>query len=139
MIYIEKMSVSKPFMYIWLKKVEGVDLEHHCAKCLVGSYNPSVNKDTKELSELPLDNGIWYLCGVSNPYNWYKHFHLAFEHKEGSTIEYSVNGISVTIRNAVQLPISTEYIDMGHVYANRTYYYTCRNWQFAHYLNSYKF
>lgn len=139
MLYIEKMSVTKPFMYIWLKNVVGVDLEQHCAKCLVGSYHPGVNKDTRQLTELHLDNGIWYLCGVSKPYNWNNNVHLAFEHKEGSTVEFSLNGITATIKNAVQLPISTEYVDNGHLHSSKREYYTCRNWQFAHYLISNKF
>lgn len=139
MIYIENFNVSKPFMYIWLKNVVAVNLNYHCAKSLVGNYSVDVNKNTKSISNLPLENGVWYLCGVSMPYNWNNNFHLAFEYKEGSSIEYSNNGISVTIRNAVSLPISSEYIDESDINANRQEYYTCRNWQFAHYLNSNKF
>lgn len=125
-------------MYIWLKNVQGINLRNHCAKCLVGHYSKDVNKYTKHIKDLHLHDGVWYLCGVSIPYNWNNNFHLAFEYCKGSSIEYSNNGISVLIRNAKRLPISEKYIDHNDPNSNRKEFYTCRNWQFAHYLKSNK-
>ena len=78
MIIIKNLKVEKPFMYIWLKNVHNVKLNYHCAKCLIGNYHPKINKKTKSIKDLVLDNDIWYLCGVSLPYNWNNNFHLAF-------------------------------------------------------------
>lgn len=139
MITIENLDVTKPMMYLWLKKVNGVNLKQHCAKCLLGDYNSNINKHTKHLENLNLTNGIWYLCGVSLPYNWNNNFHLAFEYSENSNIEYSNNGVSVIIKNAKRLPISEKYIDVNDPNFNKKEFFTCRNWQFAHYLKSNKF
>ena len=121
-------------MYIWLKTVENIDLSVHCAKCLIGKYDGRINKNTKKSQNLKLKDKIYYLCGVSEPYNWNKNFHLAFKPKEGSNIEYSNNGINVVIEGAEMLPINEKYIDIMDPYSNQKEYRTCRNWQFANYL-----
>lgn len=133
MINIQSIKVSKPFRYLWLKSVVDVDLSQHCAKCLIGKYSKAVNNTSSYFENIQLENGVYYLCGVSIPYNWNNNFHLAFEYKQGSSIHYSNNGIEIIIENAVALPISTEYIDADDPNYNKKAFYTCRNWQFAHY------
>ena len=135
MIYIKTLDVSAPFRYLWLKRVIGVDLSVHCARCLVGKYTDNISPRNPHTTDIQLDDGIYYLCGVSMPYNWAKNFHLAFEYSEGSRIEYANNGISVVIENARALPISESYIDQSDPNAWKKEFRTCRNWQFAHYLN----
>lgn len=136
MITIKNMSVIKPFKYLWLKKVENIDLSVHCAKCLVGEYINAINNRQQSFADIELQDGIYYLCGVAIPYNWDNNFHLAFKYSKGSQITYENNGISVIIHNAIQLPIDEKYIDTTHNKAHLKTYRTCRNWQFAHYLNS---
>ena len=136
MITVKELTVTKPFKYLWLKNVTGIDLSVHCAKCLKGEYNNDISNKIKTLSDLNLENGIYYLCGVSLPYVWHNNFHLAFEYSQGGTIDYCNNGIHIIIENAIALPISTEYIDWGNPKANSKAYNTCRNWQFANYLNT---
>ena len=51
---------------------------------------------------------------MATPYSWENNFHLAWKEKEGSSIEYESNGISIKLKNA-----------------EKPEYYTCRNWQFA--------
>lgn len=138
MIIVKDLTVAKPFMYIWLKRVTGVDLDQHCARCLLGSYHPAINNQIKHIPSLELEDGVWYLCGVSKPYRWKNNFHLAFEYSAGSEISYSSNGISLTIENAKQLPINEEYVNPQNVHCSQKEYYTCRNWQFANYLASNK-
>lgn len=135
MIYIKTLDVNAPFRYLWLKHVTGVDLSVHCARCLVGKYMDNISPRVPHTADIQLDNGVYYLCGVSLPYIWANNFHIAFEYSEGSHIECESNGISVVIENAVALPISEEYIDQSDPNAWRKEYRTCRNWQFAHYLN----
>lgn len=135
MICIKTLDVNAPFRYLWLKRVTGVDLSVHCARCLKGQYMDNINPRNPHTTYIQLANGIYYLCGVSLPYNWAKNFHIAFEYSEGSRIEYAKNGISVVIENAVELPISESYIDQTDPNAWKKEYRTCRNWQFAHYLH----
>lgn len=134
MICIKTLDVNAPFRYLWLKRVAGVDLSVHCARCLKGQYI-NISPRNPHTTDIPLANGIYYLCGVSMPYNWAKNFHIAFEYSEGSRIEYANNGISVVIENAIELPISESYIDQTDQNAWKKEFRTCRNWQFAHYLN----
>ena len=134
MIHVKNLHVTKPFRYLWLKSVVDVDLSQHCARCLIGKYSKAINNKTIQLNDLNLENGVYYLCGVSIPYNWNNNFHLAFMYKEGETIHHSNNGIDIQIENAVALPISTEFIDNTDIHANNKSYATCRNWQFAHYF-----
>lgn len=135
MITIKELTVSKPFRYLWLKNITGIDLTVHCAKCLKGEYISQVNNRITSLNDLSLDNGIYYLCGVSMPYVWDNNYHLAFEYKEGNTIFYSNKGVHIVIENAQLLPISESYIDDTNIKAQYKSYRTCRNWQFAHYLS----
>ncbi len=135
MITIKRMNVTKPFKYLWLKKVEDIDLSVHCAKCLVGQYINAVNTKQKDYEDIELEDGIYYLCGVALPYKWDNNFHLAFKYSEGNSITYENNGISIVIQNAIQLPIDEKYIDITDKHAHLKTYRTCRNWQFAHYLN----
>ena len=136
MITIKTLTVSKPFKYIWLKHITGIDLNQHCAKCLKGEYNKSINNKITTLNDLQLENGIYYLCGVSLPYVWENNFHLAFEYCLGYKINYNNSGISITIENAKALPISENFIDNENINAHKKAYSTCRNWQFANYLKS---
>lgn len=135
---IVKMNVTKPFNYLWLKTVESVDLNVHCAKCLVGSYYSNISNKEGTLENLQLENKIHYLCGVARPWNWNNNFHLAFMPSVGDTVRYSSNGIEIEIEDAIALPISEEFIDYGHSKAHLKSYYTCRNWQFANYLNQHQ-
>lgn len=134
MITIKTLDVTARFRYLWLKHVTGVDLSVHCARCLKGKYMDNISPHNPHTTDIQLNNGVYYLCGVTLPYVWEKNFHLAFEYSEGSRIEYESNGISVVIENAAALPISEEYIDQSDPNAWKKEYRTCRNWQFAHWL-----
>lgn len=134
MIYIKTLDVNAPFRYLWLKRVTGVDLSVHCARCLLGKYMDNISPHAPHTTDIQLDNGVYYLCGVSLPYVWDKNFHVAFEYSEGEVVQTSYNGISVVIENAKALPISESYIDQTDPNAWRKDYRSCRNWQFAHYL-----
>jgi len=136
MITIKQISVSKPFMYLWLKHITGVNLNVHCAKCLIGEYVDAVNNRITTVNDITIDDGIYYLCGVSKPYVWDNNFHLAFEYSQGEVLDYCNNGIHITIENAKSLPISEKFIDVTNAKAKYKSYYTCRNWQFANYLNT---
>ena len=131
MIIIEEIRVTRPMRYFWLKSVEGVNLEQHCAKSLIGSYDKRISSTVKQITDVQLDGQVYYLCGVSKPYIWAHNFHLAFRHKEGATLTYESNGVSVMIKNAERILFSDADIDWSLTKASKKEFNTCRNWQFA--------
>ena len=131
---IKRLQVLSSFSYLWLKHVTGYDISQHCARCLLGEYDERISPQQPLTENLVLTDGIYYLCGVAKPYNWYRNFHLAFMPKTGSVIDYSCNGISVLIQDAVAFEISPRFIDHSDVHAQTKAFYTCRNWQFAYFL-----
>lgn len=132
---INNMQISANFRYLWLKTVKDVDLSQHCAKCLIGEYDSRISPSKSSLHGIELADEVYYLCGVSSPYNWEKNFHLAFMPAAGSSIHYESNGITIDIEGAVQLPISEKYVDVHHPKAHLKAYRTCRNYQFAHWFS----
>lgn len=137
MITIKEIKVTGKFKYLWLKYINGIDLSNHCAKCLLGTYSKKIGNTMNEASDLVLDESdaiVYYLCGVSMPYNWNNNFHLAFKEKVGSSVKVNYNGIEIELENAERILFSMDDINPADPNANKTVYATCRNWQFAHYL-----
>ena len=136
MITIKTLSVTKPFRYLWLKSVEGVNLDVHCAKSLIGQYDKRIGNTVIEVHDVYLTQNVYYLCGVSMPYKWANNFHLAFRHKPGVILKYEDNGISVTIQNAERIEFSENDVDWSLPQAKKREYHTCRNWQFANWYKN---
>lgn len=62
------------FVFLWMKYVRGVNLEHHCTNCLRGPYGKKLSKHNAELASSPrllLDECLpgsyeaLYICGVA--------------------------------------------------------------------------
>lgn len=133
MTTIKQITVEKPFRYLWLKCVEGVNLKEHCAHCLLGTYFAGIDARTKHASNLSLPPApYYYLCGVSIPYCWAKNFHLAFREKTGHALRVKRHGIAIEIENAKEIKFSEADINPDDPHIKLTAYRTCRNWQFAH-------
>lgn len=133
MITIRTLRVSAPFSYLWLKHVTGVNPAVHCARCLLGEYDPRINANLLQLNNITLPEAPYHcLCGVSRPYVWNRNFHLAFREKEGSLLTVQRNGISIGMENAEEVPFSQNDIDPSDPHSMSRPYRTCRNWQFAH-------
>lgn len=133
-VEIEKMKVKGKWFSIWLMYVTGVNLKYHCKPCLRGLSSKKVNKETKKLENVKLDEGeadYYYLCGVVNPFSWGDNFHLAWKEKAEKKIDYESNGISVKINNAERVEFSEDDIDFDLPHSDKLEYYSCRNWQFA--------
>ena len=135
---IKKIKIEKDFKYLWLKYVEGINLNTHCANCLVGNYSKKIKKAKGTYENIFLDEynttKYYYLCGVSSPFVYENNFHLAFKYCKDELLKYSSNGIEIEIENAIALPISKKFIDIRHPKAKFKSYSSCRNWQFANYL-----
>lgn len=133
---IKSIEVEGTFKYLWLKSVRDVDLSRHCARCLIGDYDGRINNRLREAHDIELDGDVYYLCGVSQPYRWENNFHLAFRRKDGNTIDYSSNGVTVRIEGAERLPIDAKYNNQADRHYRTKSYCTCRNWQFANYFET---
>lgn len=133
---IKSLTITSSFKYLWLKKIVGVDLMQHCAKCLLGEYIKGISPSIKSYENIELSDDIYYLCGVSLPFVYENNFHCAFKHKPGSTFVYTSNGVELIVEDGEKLPISEASINTMHPKAQFRSYNTCRNWMFAHYLNN---
>lgn len=132
MMVIEHLKLHRRNRYVWLKKVTGVDLTQHCARCLLGQYHPLFKPHHSLYQGLKLSGGEtpYYLCTVDGTY--VHHFHLAFREKEGAVIDIKTEDAEVRITNAEELPIDKGYVDYNDPHYQDKAYITCRNWWFAH-------
>lgn len=136
-VIIKEIRISAPFRYLWLKYVSGIDLDVHCAECLLGDYSelvgPSLGLEGHDLTLDEYQGDIFYLCGVSKPYNWERNFHLAFKLAPAEEFTVEEHGVFLTVANAQR--INFEAFDARHksTSPNRTkpVFNTCRNWIFA--------
>lgn len=133
---IRGINVYSKFKYLWLKYVNDVNLNVHCARCLLGEYSENITKDLTSNQDIILNEHeakAFYLCGVAAPSCWENNFHLAFIYKKGSIININEHGISICIQDAERIDIQP--VDMDKCtskHKDNKRYNTCRNWQFAH-------
>lgn len=75
------------FRYLWMKRVTGFRSEHCCARCLEGEYVDGVEAGMEGLTlTIPAQEGeLFYLCGVSSPYQHERNLHLALRVSPGSS------------------------------------------------------
>lgn len=131
---IKQINVSSKFKYLWLKYVDDYDLNNHCAKSLIGCYSKKINNKTIKNIDLVLNefnSRVYYLCGVSIPFNYNNNFHLAFKYSKNNIISIKEKGIETTILNAERILIQKQDF-YNHEKGSRKQFYTCRNWQFAY-------
>ncbi len=135
MISIHQLHITAPFRYLWLKSVTGIDLSVHCAKCLLGQYDERISNTITELRDLELAPApYYYFCGVSMPYKWSNNFHLAFREKPGAVLEVNRLGVHIILHNAEEIRFGWQDVPADAPHRHNKAYYTCRNWQFAHWL-----
>ena len=144
MVTIEYFDTDREYKYLWLKTVTGVDLNVHCARCLIGEYEQAFSGGVRSVRNLQLKPApAYYLCGVAEDRIWSHNLHIAFTEEPGSVIEVDDDFCRVRIVNARRLSINQKYIDRADPNSRRGEYRTCRNWQFANMfsrgiLDSYK-
>jgi hypothetical protein len=125
----------KGYLYFWAKRVRAVNLDHHCAKCLVGPYDKAFGRDMSINIDLELDHpegSILYICGVTRPYRWSDNAHLALliDEDAGSVCLPLVRGQTLTITGAQRLDFNDQRAVAGFS-ALGSDFTTCRNFQFA--------
>ena len=141
--HFERLKWKRPYRYVWLKHVVGIDLSVHCARSLVGRYDGRI--DALCLDHLPFavanDAPVMYLCAVSV---YADNVHIPFRFALGKRLEVEDENCAVRIRNAEYLPLGVPVVASGcdwrqfiiarHPKARLASYATCRNWQFACWL-----
>lgn len=136
-VKIAEIRISAPFRYLWLKYVRGIDLNAHCAECLLGDYSelvsPALGREGYDLTLDEYPGEIFYLCGVSKPYDWERNFHLAFRLAPGEAFTCEERGVFVTMTNAQRIDFEAFDARNRSTSPNRTkpVFNTCRNWIFA--------
>lgn len=117
-----------------MKKVIGFNPDHHCAKCLIGSYDKNLGLSVPVNEDICLDydeGSILYLCGVSSPYRHANNFHLAMMVKRGAFAEkWAWNGDKMRISGAQRIEFSAEKAFEKYNSKGRSFT-TCRNFQFG--------
>jgi hypothetical protein len=132
MVIIREMKIKKQYRYVWLKYVNNFDLTQHCAKCLIGTYEKRINKDTFSYRDIELPpSPYYYFCTV---YQYASNIHLAFVEAEGETITIDDDRYSVVIENARQIHFDESRINYALPGARLKAFTTCRNWQFANWI-----
>ena len=131
---IEEIKINSNFKYLWLKYVNGYDLDNHCARSLVGSYSKKINNKIANEKDILLNehnSKTYYLCGVSLPFNYDNNFHLAFKYSKGNNIIINENGVDIKIIDAERIIIKKQDI-YNHEKGYNRQFSSCRNWQFAY-------
>lgn len=132
MTRIELFQANRPYKFLWLKYVFGVNLNVHCARCLLGDYDPHFGGGVRNIRNLELHNApVYYLCGVAEDRIWSHNLHVAFVPAMGKTIEIDNDFCRLRIINAERLAINKKYIDWSDPNSRKRDFNTCRNWQFA--------
>lgn len=132
MTIIENFEAGRPYRYLWMKYVTGVNLNVHCAKCLLGDYEAAFSGGVRSVRNLALRPApVYYLCGVAEDRIWSHNLHVAFVPSEGDTIEINNDFCHLRIKNAKRIAVNKKYIDWHLPQATRKEFSTCRNWQFA--------
>lgn len=116
------------FRIFWAKHVSRFTPNQHCARCLIGPFEPSVPFGIAHAGGtfdfgVPNDKAPFlYLCGVT--YRYEDNLHIAVRPGAGA-VEYSDDRIAVRITGAVRLPIERQPTDKPEIFAR------CRNYQFG--------
>jgi hypothetical protein len=134
------LEVETPFSHLWLRTIQGLDLDQHCARAFIGPYLAGIKPDGLH-QPLPIvmdaeSARAYYLCGVTAPFVWSDNLHVAFVHSPGDTLEINEHGVHFVVQDARRLPIPPPHPQPEHAFGNLASYYTCRNWLFATWLSA---
>ena len=135
-----RLEILKKCNFFWLRAIRDVDISQCCAKCFIGEKDNRVYYGTLQKSRAVVDIMVnqypnikaYYLCGLSEGYNWALNTHVAFVPDSNSEIHIENDRIRLDISNARR-------IHFWDYHPNPPGYYTkqqrsCRNWIFANYL-----
>lgn len=135
-----RLEIRKKCNFFWLRAIRDVDISQCCAKCFIGAKDNRVYYGTLHKSKALVDIDIqqypatkaYYLCGLSDGFEWAQNTHVAFVPDANSEIHIDNEKIKLDITNARRIHFWDYH---PHPKGNFTQQQrTCRNWIFANYL-----
>lgn len=131
---IKKLILKSNYWIIWMRYVNGVNLNEHCMKSLLGRNDQRFKRGITQYEDIELERApYYYFCGVHANWDYPKNIHIAWKDSVGSFVvdnEY----VYAEIEGGEMIEISPQYIDRTNPNATNKLYTTCRNWQFANWL-----
>lgn len=134
------LEVKRYHEFFWLHAIQAVNIQECCMKCFIGETDNRVYFGTLHQSNALIDievreqpNAVaYYLCGLSEGFNWYQNTHVAFVPSSGETVFLDNANIRLTITDAKRIDFA-DYKPNPKGYFTRRQR-TCRNWIFANYI-----
>ena len=135
------LDVKRYHEFFWLRDIRGVNIYKCCAECFIGGrdgrvywgtlHQPSAHIDI-EVKEHPRAVA-YYLCGLSDGFNWYENTHIAFVPASGEMVSVDNKNIQLTITDARRIEFESYKPEPPGYFTQKQR--TCRNWIFANYIN----
>lgn len=134
------LEIRKKCSFFWLRSIRAVDISQCCAKCFIGTKDNRVYYGTlyKDRATVDLDvqhdplAKAYYLCGLSEGFDWALNTHVAFVPEESSEVRIDNDRIGLLITNARRIHFWDYKPDPAGEYTKAQRH--CRNWIFANYL-----
>ena len=126
------------FRYLWMKRVWDFRPSQCCAQCLTGPYVEGIGPDMGPVElRIPAEEGeVFYLCGVSKPYDYALNLHLALRAKPGaSALIDSYRGDRFEVLDAEGVPFDDTAVHRGFPEASIRQA-KCRCYQFGAHLQA---
>ena len=134
------LEIRKKCSFFWLRDIRAVDISQCCAKCFIGEKDNRVYYGTLYKSNAVIDLVVkqhpaakaYYLCGLSEGFEWAQNTHVAFVPDSNSEIHIDNDKIKLDITNARRIHFwdYTPTPPGNYTQQQRT----CRNWIFANYI-----
>lgn len=134
------LEVKRYHEFFWLHDIQEVNIQECCMKCFIGETDDRVYFETLHQSNANIDIEIreqpnavaYYLCGLSEGFNWYQNTHVAFVPAQREKVFLDNANIKLTITDAKQINFADYKPNpKGHFTRRQR---TCRNWIFANYI-----
>jgi len=134
------LEIKQPCNFFWLRDIRNVNIQACCVKCFIGAKDNRVYYGTLHKSEAVVDIEVkqhiaakaYYLCGLSQGFEWAKNTHVAFVPDRGQTVAVDNDRILLCITNARRIHF-WDYKPNPPGYFTQEQR-TCRNWIFANYI-----
>ncbi len=134
------LEIRKKCNFFWLRDIRAVDISQCCAKCFIGDKDNRVYYGTLNKSSAIIDIDVkqhpaakaYYLCGLSEGFEWAQNTHVAFVPDSNSEIHIDNDKIKLDITNARRINF-WDYKPQPSGYFTQQQR-TCRNWIFANYI-----
>ena len=134
------LEIRKKCNFFWLRDIRAVDINQCCAKCFIGDKDNRVYYGTLNKSSAVIDIEVkqhpaakaYYLCGLSEGFEWAQNTHVAFVPDENSEVSIDNDKIGLIITNARRIHFWDYKPNPEGTYTQQQR--TCRNWIFANYI-----